>query len=1037
MTPERYKEVGELYLAALEIDADRRDAFLARACGGDDALRQEVESLLGYREQRGIVDHPALEVAAQAMADDPTTAFFNRNAGHYRLLSLLGKGGMGEVYLALDTRLNRNVAIKLLPARFTQDAGRVRRFEQEARAASALNHPNIITVYEIGEAPMESGSVDYIVTEYVEGDTLRQRMANATRNRMKIEGAVDIAAQVAAALTAAHEAGIAHRDIKPENVMVRRDGYVKVLDFGLAKLTEPSSPAVHTQVPTADGASTEAGVVMGTPRYMSPEQARGEKVDARTDIFSLGVMLYEMVAGRAPFSGATTSEVIAAILRDESPPLAECVPDAPPELERIVGQALRKNRADRYQNASDLSADLKQLQREMEFAAEEKKRSGRYLAAYRTLNKHRRAAIVALAGLIIAAMVVWFYFNRAPVLTDKDTILLADFKNKTNEPIFDGALKQALAIQLEQSPFLSLFPESQAQQTMREMNLPAYARMTVENAREICERHNLKALIAGEIDPSGSHYVITLQAINGQSGATLAREQVEAKSREQTLSALSKAATRLRQKLGESLRSIQSFDRPLEQATTAKLEAFKAWSAGVERSYTGGPMEAIPLYKLAVELDPEFAHAYSILAAAYWTSGQMELAAEAAEKGYKVRDKVNEYEKLRITNFYHGFTTGNLEKRIETLMLIRRIYPRERLGPTDFALTYTLLGQYDQAVAEAHEAIRLSPNFALGHRMLGWALLRLNRFGEAKEAITRAKQQQMDTPSGRLVFWSPGDAIARAQSRKIDTPDFHTILYQIAFIDGDVAGMRQQLDWVRGRPYEHVAFDWEAGAAAFAGQWRKAQGASHSAVDLIARGDTKEVAARYATEQALRAAVFGDCRQAGADAALGLRLARGRASLPRAALALALCGEIDRAKPFIDELAKRYPEDTLVNSIWLPTIRAAMELERGRTAEAIEQLLPASRYEAAAEFWPQYLRGQAYLQLKQGAKAGAEFQKILAHRGYAPLSPLYPLAHLGLARAAALTGNAPQSRKSYEDFFAVWKDADADLPVFREAKRGL
>ncbi len=956
------------------------------------------------------------------MAEDQARSPVGQSVGHYRILSLLGKGGMGEVYLGEDSLLKRKVALKLLPAEFTTDAGRVRRFVQEARAASALNHPNIITIYEIGEASAEDGGMHYIVTEYVEGETLRQRMASSPHGRIEPSEAVDIALQIAAALSAAHAAGITHRDIKPENVIVRRDGIVKVLDFGLAKLTEPSSPGIDTQSLTVAGVSTASGMVMGTPRYMSPEQARGEKVDARTDIFSLGVMLYEMVAGRAPSAGATTSEVIAAILRDSPPPLAGCAPDAPRELERIIGRALNKERAERYQTAKYLLAELKEVKQQVELetklgeTALRVPPSGgglRYSsqpAEAGTLNtRSRRATVIAVAA--IAGLVVWTYFNRKPALTEKDTILLADLENKTGEEIFDVMLKQGLAIQLQQSPFLNLFPEAQVRHELKLMKRPPNERVTAEIAREICERQNLKALIAGSLAPLGSHYVITLEAINGQSGETLANEQVQAENKEQVLRALSQAATQLREKLGESLRSIQWFDKPLTQAATSKLEAFKAWSVGIEHSYRGRAMEAIPFYKRAVEIDPDFAHAYSVLSVMHWATGRPEMAAEYAEKGYKLRERVNEYEKLRITNFYHAFATGDLNKRIEVLMLYKQMYPRDNASPTDLALTYGLIGQYDQAVAAGCEAVRHNPNFAPSHWPLGWALVRLNRFAEAKDALTQALQQ------------------------KLDHTAFHSLLYEIAFTSGDAAGMQQQLDWSRGKLNEYVALDWQAGATAFGGQWRKAQELSRRAIDLAARGDTKEVAARYATEQALRYAATGDCRRARADAAQGLKLARGRASLPRAALALALCSEANQARSLIDEMTKLYPEDTVINSLWLPTIRAAIDLQHGDATRAIEQLQAASRYEAAAEFWPQHLRGQAYLKLRRGAEAATEFQKILDHRGYAPLSPLYPLAQLGLARAAMANGDPAKARQAYEGFLALWKDADADLPALVEAKK--
>jgi serine/threonine protein kinase/Flp pilus assembly protein TadD len=1000
MTPERHERIGQLYNAALELNPAERAAFLAEACGDDD-LRREVETLVASHEDSGsFILQPPDDIAAGwrvAAAASPASSF-----AHYEMLSLLGRGGMGEVWLAQDTKLGRKVAVKLLPVDVTADPVRVRRFAQEARAASSLNHPNIITIYEIGEASTESGSRHYIATEYVEGETLRRLMTMAPGQQMPVNEVIDDATQIAAALTAAHEAGIVHRDIKPENVVVRRDRIVKVLDFGLAKLTEPRTPQINTQVPTLNG--TEPGMLMGTPRYMSPEQARGEIVDARTDIFSVGVLIYEMVTGRAPFAGTTMNETIAAVLRDEPAAFSESVPDAPPELERIVSRALCKDRALRYQTAQQLLTDLKQLKQHIEFGT-------RPIISRRSTRKVAASAVAIL--LVLVALVGWFYFNRLPALTEKDTILLADFENKTGDDIFDGALKQALAIQLQQSPFLNLFPESRVRQTLGLMGRPPNDRVTAEVAGDICVRNNLKALIAGAIAPLGTHYVITLEAINGHSGESLARQQVEAGSREQVLKALSEAASQLREKLGESLSSIQRFDTPvsLVEATTSKLEAFKAWSLGVENSAGGRAMEAIPFYKRAIDLDPDFAHAYSVLSTIYGYSGRPELAAEYAAKGYRLRDRVSEYEKLRITNFYYGFATGDLSARIDVLKLLNSTYLRDGAAASDLALTYSQIGQFDQAVAEARESIQRNPHFAPSHRALVLALFRLNRFGDAKDTIAQALQQ------------------------KLDHTDFHSVLYQVAFCGGDSAAMQEQLDWLLGKPNEYLASNWQSGAAAFAGQWRKSQESARRAIDLADRGDTREIAALYTTEQSLYGAVFGDCRRAKEDAAQGLKLTRGRSSLPRAALALALCGEPDQAKLLADESLKLYPEDTVINSIWTPAIRAAIDLQRGNGAQAVDVLLPASHYEAAAEFWPQYLRGVSYLRLKRGAEAAAEFQKILDNRGQASLSPLYPLAYLGLARAWDLVGDTSKSLRSRSAFFDAWKDADPDLPVLVEARR--
>ncbi len=1023
MTPEQYEQIGKLYHAALEREPAERAAFLAEACGADQALLCEITSLIVAYEQAGnFIEQPPHDVAAGWQVS--ANALPKGGFAHYQLLSPLGKGGMGEVWLAEDMRLGRKVAVKLLRAEFTTQPERVRRFAQEARAASALNHPNIITIHKIGETTTEAGGRHYIVTEYVEGETLRQWMAHAPQGRLSLPEALDIAVQIAAAFTAAHEAGIVHRDIKPENVMARRDGIVKVLDFGLAKLTETQEAPVDSQISTVKQ-STEGGVVMGTPRYMSPEQVRGEKVDVRTDIFNLGVMLYEMVAGRAPFEGATPSEIIASILRDEPAPLIRQVPEAPPELERIVCRALRKDREERYQTATDLLTDLKQLQRDLEFAAmrygERERpadsdsgalREAKVAHAPRTASPRRLVAIVALAALVIAATAVWFYSKRQPALTEKDAILLADFENKTGEEIFDKMLKQGLAIQLQQTPFLNLFPEARVRHELTLMKRSPNERVIAEIAREICQRQNLKAFIAGSLAPLGSHYVITLEAVNGQNGEPLANEQVQAESKEQVLGALSQAARRLRERLGESLRSIQRYDRPLQEGTTARPEAFKAYSQATELAISGRLREAIPFYQHALKIDPDFAHAYSQLAIMYWVTGQPELAAEYAKKSYALKDQAGELEKFRITHWYYRLVAGNSNKQIETLLLQRRTYPQEFTGPQDLAHAYNLVGRSEEAIAEARESIHLNPLFAAPYKNLALALLCLNRFADAGEVLAQALQQ------------------------KLEMTDFHSYLYQLAFINSDTTGMQQQLDWARGKPDEYVAFDWQTGAAAYAGQWRKAQDFSRRAIEMTERGDTQETAARYATEQALRGVVFGYCRRAKANSAQGLKLVRSRISLSRAALALALCGEAKQAQSLVDELSERYPEDTLINEIWLPLIRAALELQRGDATQVIERLQTASRYEAAAEFWPQHLRGEAYLKLGRGAEAATEFQKILDHRGQAPLSPLYPLARLGLARAAALTGDAARSRKAYEDFFSAWKGADPDLPPMLEAKRG-
>jgi len=973
--------------------------------------------------------------------------------GRYEIRSLLGTGGMGEVYLAYDTQLRRQIAIKLLPTEFTQNKVRLSRFEREAYAASSLNHPNILTIHEIGE---QDGH-HFIATEYVEGESVRQRMSRA---RMELREVLDVAQQVAAALAAAHQAGIVHRDIKPENIMLRRDGLVKVLDFGLAKLADDADAAtrqegIETEAPTkAFVVNTAPGMVMGTAGYMSPEQARGLEVDARTDIWSLGAVVYEMVSGRLPFEGATTTDVLSMILHREPPSLLLYHSDVPAELERIVEKALTKGKEERYQLAKDLGLDLKRLKQRLELEAElersitpeeEARRASARLAAgtrgpiisatgaaaatrtaepsaARTtssaeylvseIKRHKNSAVVALAVLVIAvAASIFFYYHRASALTEKDTIVLADFVNTTGDAVFDGTLKQGLAVQLAQSPFLNIFPDARVRQTLRLMGRSPDDRVTKEMAREICQRQGLKAFLAGSISNLGSSYVIALEAVNGQSGDVIASAQEEAGSKEQVLKALGSAASKLREQLGESLSSIQKFDAPLEEATTSSLEALKAYSLGNEQSIGGKWLQAIPFYKRAVELDPNFALAYIGLAIQYGNSNQPGLGAENAAKAFALKDRVSEYEKLRISSFYYSQVTGEIDKAIEVQELMKRTYPRDHRGPGNLSDRYLRIGQFERAVGEAREALRLNPNAVAWHANLGEAFLRLSRFAESREVFEQALQQ------------------------KIDATDFHTRLYQIAFVSGDGAAMKQQFDWASGKPDEYVALDWQTQTAAFAGQYKRAQDFSRRSIDLAVRSDAKEVAAQYAAEEALRSAVFGHCQQTKADTAQALTLERNTVSLTRSALALGLCGEVGQVQPLIDELAKRFPKDTLINSLWLPGIRAAIEINRNNPAQAVQLLEATRRYEAAAEFWPMYVRGQAYLRQRAGTEAAGEFQKILDHRGQAPLSALYPLAQVGLARAAAFANDTAKSRKAYQDFLALWKDADPDIPILQEVNR--
>jgi serine/threonine protein kinase/tetratricopeptide (TPR) repeat protein len=983
------------------------------------------------------------------MIDEPATAAAGQIIGYYKIVGPLDKGGMGEVYLATDTRSGREVALKLLPDSSISDQQRVRRFQQEARSILALNHPNIVTIYEIGQ----THSAHYIVTERITGETLRQRLARAP---LEIPEALAIAIEVAKALEATHAAGIMHRDIKPENIMIRPDGYVKVLDFGIAKLTEQSAPMISTEAATMMKVETAPGVVMGTVYYMSPEQARGRQVDARTDIWSLGAVLYEMAAGRPPFEGKTPQDIIILIAGREPAPIARYAPYTPTEFQRIVSKALTKDREERYQTAKDLLIDLKGLKKRLEMEAEiertvppelrtsasEAKTVAKRTAANSTtaeaihhvssaeyivseIKRHKKGsaltAAVALA-LVLATAGYFMYPRRTTALTDKDTILLADFVNTTSDPVFDGTLKQALAVQLGQSPFLDIFSDDRVSDSLKLMGRAQGERVNREIGREICQRQGLKAMLAGSIASLGSNYVMTLEVINAQTGDVIAREQTEAQGKEQVLRSLGEASTKLREKLGESLASIQKFDAPLEQVTTSSLEALKAYSLAKEKgTLENNQNEAIPLYKRAVELDPNFAVAYAELSVSYRLRGQPELAIEPARKAFELRERAGERERLLISLSYYSDVTKELDKQLEVAELRTRTYPRDYEAANNLGVRYRSMGLIEKSIEEFRESIRRNPKFPSSYMNMARGFVLLNRLDEALPPCRQTLELNHDFAA------------------------CHDILFQIAFIQGDTSAMKQHLDWYTGRPNEFGSLDLQADVAAFAGQLRKALDFEGRASDMAEAQDLKERAAQYSSLRALLSAVVGDCRKAREDTTAALSIGRTRSALSNGALAFALCGESGQAQALAAERAKLDPADTLLNAVTLPLIRAELELQHGSPSEAVRLLQSATQFERmdltsnqpASSVprgpWPAYVRGQAYLRQQAGAEAMAEFQKVLDRS--VPVSILHPLAELGLARAAVLQGDAAKARKAYQDFFALWKDADTDVPILQQAKQ--
>ena len=960
----------------------------------------------------------------------------------YRILKKLGAGGMGEVYLAEDQKLGRKLAIKVLSEEYTTNKDRLNRFEQEACAASALNHPNILTIYEVGQ---DNGR-HFIATEYIDGVTLRQKL---NEGRIEPREILDIAVQVAAALEEAHSAGIVHRDIKPDNIMVRRNGYVKVLDFGLAKLTENSMEGTPSdgEAATRVLVHTDAGVVMGTSHYMSPEQARGKPVDARADIWSLGVVIYQMVTERLPFDGETSTDVLVAITQKEPPPIARFAPDMPAELDWIIMKAVRKAKDERYQTIKELITDLRRLRQKLEFEVElERSAAPESLtrssltavpaaptmsdkvaptltksaptmssAEYIVRGIGRHKIVAALIGVVIVGLIAaWFlYFNKARPLTDKDTVLLADFVNTTGEPVFDGTLKQALSVQLSQSPFLNIFPEERVRETLRYMNRAADERVTRDVGLEICRRQGLKALLIGSISSLGSNYVITLEAVNAQTGDSIAREQVEANSKEKVLSSLGTVASSLREKLGESLSSIKKYDVPVEQATTSSLEALKAFSMGNEARAKGKPDEALALYHRATELDPNFAVAYARIGVQYGNTGQWEKAREYVQKAYELKDRVSERERLYISEKYYGYITGEIPKVIETLETSARLYPNDYIPHNNLALQYLLVARFEDARKEAQEALRLSPRTNSAMTNLTGAFLGLGRFDEAQQI------------SNQLKALTP------------DAPGVHFDNVVFALLRNDWSTINAELDWARGKPSEPELLTNVASAYFSLGQANKGEELSHRAISLFIAAKRSENAATALLTLAGDQAMVGKCQDAKQNVTAALGQSRGRAVLAFAGLTLASCGEVTQAQSILDEAAKNYPLDTISVSMAAPLVRAVMEKSRGNYQQALQLMETVRAYDMSFLMGctNNNIRGQLYLDLKRSDEARREFQRIIDQRGVDVFNPSRSLAYLGVARAAAMAGDIAASRKAYQDFFALWKDADPNLAPLVAARK--
>lgn len=999
--------------------------------------------------------------------------------GPYQIAESIGSGGMGEVYRARDTRLNRDVALKLVSDIYLGEAfgsgtptpqtggglgtstpatpGTLsrRRFLREAQAASALNHPNICTIFDIGE---QDGR-PYLVMELLRGETLREALRGGALAPVEV---VEFSRQAASAMAAAHAQGVVHRDIKPANLFVvgppgKRQ--IKILDFGLAKqhgvgnlqdsseatsafAGEATSPGINIDL-------TSPGSTLGTASYMSPEQARSQPLDARSDLFSLGSVIYEMATGVKAFDGDSAADIFAALLTKNPPPISSVNPAMPEALDGIVARLLAKERDQRYTTADDLLHDLEQLDWRSGFVSSAGLPAMLAAAAVKADTAPPQAAApvtaapakknltvkgVALAivcGLLFVAILAWWKHKTAPAAgTDashaaegvgpapalvKDSIILATFINHTNDPVFDTTLNEALRIDLEQSPVINIVSEDHLRQSVKFLGKPEDTPVTPEIAREIGEREGMKAILTGTIANLGNQYVIMLSAQNTATGDEIASEQATAPNKEHVLDALSTAAAAMRARLGEDLASIKKLNTPFGQATTPSLEAFRAYALGDEAHNKAMDIpDAEGHYMRAIELDPNFAMAYARLGVIYSNSGQVAKSKQYFAKAWSLAQHVSEAERLYIAGHYYGFVTGDATRQIEALQESIQTYPGQVASYININAAYQNIGQYEKGLPFSQKAVELQPDDAIAGENLLSDQIALGRTAEMQQEIARERTLGMDSAT-----------------------DVADIIYIGYFMLGDNQGMAQLRASSAGHSDEFIMSQAAAVTEAFAGQFRASEADYQEGIDQAGRLHAADVQATFVLQDALGRGYAGECDGAGAAIKHALSLDKTKQTHELAALTAAVCGDAKMAASLAEGLAKEDPDDTLVHDVYVPLTRAYAALMAGHFDDAVNDAASARSYDS---LYPgSYVQGLADLQMHN---PGAAIEAFRAASQYpagtlvnGTVMPFYAPAQLGLARAYVMAGDKANAKQAYQAFFTTWKNADQDIPMLVAAKK--